>query len=75
MQKGDARNKLAISDLNSSDVHVYDVSSGSEDPLTTISTHATPVAVMRYVAAKDTLVSIDKAGKDRAGRLQGGACM
>ena len=63
MQKGDARNKLAISDLNSPEIHVYDVSSGSEEPTTTISTHSTPVAVMRYAAAKDALISIDKNGK------------
>lgn len=35
-RRGDARAKLAVSDLNSHRIHVYDVRSGSTEPLDTV---------------------------------------
>lgn len=36
MQRGEAEARLAVSDFNSGEVHVYDARSGSNDPLTTL---------------------------------------
>jgi peptidylprolyl isomerase domain and WD repeat-containing protein 1 len=64
LQKGDAASKLAISDLNSSAIHIYDVASGSEEPIASLSSlHASPVAVMRFNAAANTVISSDAKGK------------
>jgi peptidylprolyl isomerase domain and WD repeat-containing protein 1 len=63
LQKGDAASKLAISDLNSANIYVYDVASGSEEPIATLSTlHSSPVAVMRYNAPANTVISSDTKG-------------
>ena len=43
-------------------VHIYDVRSGSEEPLESFALHSSPVAVMRYNAAHDTVISIDQKG-------------
>ena len=43
-------------------VHIYDVRSGSEDPLESFAPHSSPVAAMRYNAAHDTAISIDQKG-------------
>ncbi|WIA40575.1 hypothetical protein OEZ86_013916 [Tetradesmus obliquus] len=62
-KKGDAAAKLAISDLNSPAIHIYDVASGSEEPLATLSSvHASPVAVMRFNAAANAVISSDAKG-------------
>eukprot|EP00775_Hariotina_reticulata_P004271 gene4271-4523_t len=62
-KKGDAASKLAISDLNSPTVYVYDVASGTEEPITTLSAlHSSPVAVMRYNAPVNTVISSDTKG-------------
>jgi peptidylprolyl isomerase domain and WD repeat-containing protein 1 len=64
MQKGDAASKLAISDLNSPAIHLYDVASGSEEPIASLSSlHASPVAVMRFNAAANAVISSDAKGK------------
>lgn len=62
IKKGDARSKLAISDLNSPALHIYDVRSGSDDPVAAFSSHAAPVTAMRYCPAIDTVVSTDQKG-------------
>ncbi|KAF6258211.1 hypothetical protein COO60DRAFT_1295463 [Scenedesmus sp. NREL 46B-D3] len=62
-KKGDAASKLAISDLNSPAIHIYDVASGSEEPIASLSSlHASPVAVMRFNAAANTVISSDAKG-------------
>lgn len=43
-------------------VHIYDVRSGSEDPLESFAPHSCPVAAMRYNASHDTVISIDQKG-------------
>eukprot|EP00879_Flechtneria_rotunda_P014073 GHRR01014703.1.p1 GENE.GHRR01014703.1~~GHRR01014703.1.p1 ORF type:complete len:275 (+),score=76.87 GHRR01014703.1:1677-2501(+) len=62
-QKGDAASKLAVSDLNSPAVYIYDVSTGSEEPIATLTTlHTSPVVVMKFNAAVDTVISSDTKG-------------
>eukprot|EP00878_Enallax_costatus_P002186 GHUV01002357.1.p1 GENE.GHUV01002357.1~~GHUV01002357.1.p1 ORF type:complete len:625 (+),score=138.92 GHUV01002357.1:201-2075(+) len=62
-KKGDAASKLAISDLNSPAIHIYDVASGSEEPIATLeSLHSSPVVVMAYNAAANTVISSDQKG-------------
>lgn len=62
-KRGEAQARLAISDLNSPAIHVYDVRSGSNDPLTSLSSlHRAPVTAMRYIAPFDTVVSADAKG-------------
>lgn len=51
VQKGEAQTRLAISDLNSPTIRVYDTRSGSNDPVATLELHKHPVTVMRYVGA------------------------
>ncbi|KAI8471687.1 MAG: putative cyclophilin (cyp-15) [Monoraphidium minutum] len=62
IKKGDARSKLAISDLNSPTIHIYDARSGSDEPVASVSSHAAPVTAMRYCAATDVVVSTDQKG-------------
>eukprot|EP00879_Flechtneria_rotunda_P025969 GHRR01027634.1.p1 GENE.GHRR01027634.1~~GHRR01027634.1.p1 ORF type:complete len:171 (+),score=45.70 GHRR01027634.1:718-1230(+) len=63
-KKGDAASKLAVSDLNSPAVYIYDVSTGSEEPIATLTTlHTSPVVVMKFNAAVDTVISSDTKGK------------
>ena len=63
LQKGDAASKLAITDLNSPAVYIYDVASGSEAPITQLnSLHTAPVKVMRFNAAANTVISSDEKG-------------
>ncbi|GBF99133.1 peptidyl-prolyl cis-trans isomerase [Raphidocelis subcapitata] len=62
VKPGDARSRLAISDLNSPAIHVYDVRSGSDDPVGSVTSHAAPVTAMRYCPAADIAVSTDQKG-------------
>ena len=62
IQKGDAQAKLAIADQDSTDVHVFDVRSGSSQPMETFCIHRAPVTAMRYNAQHDTVISIDERG-------------
>ena len=62
-KRGDARWKLAISDLDSPSVAVYDARSGDDAPIATLDRlHAAPVTVMRYSAATDIAISSDAKG-------------
>lgn len=62
-QRGDAKTKLAVSDLDSPAVHIYDLKSGSNDPIDTLtSLHAAPVTAMRYSERHNTVISADKKG-------------
>ena len=62
LQKGEARTRLAISDQNSPDVHVYDVRGGSDDPIHTFQPHRSPVAALAYSPVRDTCISADQSG-------------
>jgi hypothetical protein len=44
-------------------VHVYDARSGSDEPLESFQLHNAPVAVMRFNAAHDTVISVDLKGE------------
>lgn len=64
VRAGDARCRLAISDLNSPAVRVYDPRSGGavDEPVGAFEAHAAPVTAMRYCAAADIVVSADEKG-------------
>ena len=60
MQKGEAKTRLALSDLNSPSIFVYDIKSGSNDPVATLdSIHRAPVMAIKYNPVFDTVVSAD----------------
>ncbi|CAN6455359.1 unnamed protein product [Victoria cruziana] len=59
---GDIKAKLAISDMNSPYVHVYDAHSGATEPIISKQVHMAPVKVMKYNHAYDTVVSADTKG-------------
>lgn len=62
-KKGDAASKLAISDLNSPAVYIFDVASGSEAPIASLEKlHSAHVKVMRFNAAANTVISSDAKG-------------
>ncbi|KAG2431728.1 hypothetical protein HXX76_009224 [Chlamydomonas incerta] len=61
-KKGEAKARLAISDLNSGKVHVYDPRDGTDTPLAEVEVHRAPVAAMRYCAPLDLVVSTDTKG-------------
>lgn len=63
MQAGDSKTMLAVADKDSPDIHVYDVRSGSNEPVETFRVgHAAPVTVMRFNPAKDAVLSTDENG-------------
>ena len=63
LQAGDSKSRLAIADRDSPDVYVYDVKSGSNDPLETFRVgHAAPIAAMRFNAPHDAVISVDTRG-------------
>ncbi len=43
-------------------MHVYDVRSGSDEPIDSFLVHRAPVVVMRYNAVHNTVISIDQKG-------------
>ncbi|GAB4824731.1 cytochrome P450 monooxygenase 71 [Ancistrocladus abbreviatus] len=61
-KQGDVKAKLAISDRNSSFVHIYDVRSGSNEPIISKEIHLDPVKVMKYNPVFDTVISADTSG-------------
>ncbi|MEW5307627.1 MAG: hypothetical protein WDW36_010006 [Sanguina aurantia] len=62
-KKGEAQWRLAISDLDSPAIHIYDAASTSSEPITSLATlHRAPVTAMRYNAAHDTVISTDSKG-------------
>ncbi|KAK9907373.1 hypothetical protein WJX75_002432 [Coccomyxa subellipsoidea] len=61
-RRGDSNTKLAVAELDGPSVHVYDVRSGSDEPMDSFKVHRAPVTVMRYNAAHDTVISIDQKG-------------
>ena len=63
-QRGDAEQKLAVSDCDSSNIYIYDVRSGSSDSIGTVTAHSSPVTAMRYNAVYNIVISADTKGKD-----------
>lgn len=61
-RQGDVKPKLAVSDRNTSFIHVYDTHSGSVDPVISKEIHSGPVKVMKYNHAQDVVVSADAKG-------------
>ena len=61
-QKGDSKSKLAVAEKDSGKIHIYDVRSGSDEPLASFEAHRAPVVAMRYNAAHDSVVSVDQKG-------------
>lgn len=61
-RQGDVKPKLAVSDRNTSSVHIYDTHSGSNDPIISKEIHAGPVKVMKYNHAQDVVISADAKG-------------
>ncbi|KAI3995095.1 hypothetical protein MKX01_031897 [Papaver californicum] len=61
-KQGDIKAKLAISDRNSSYVHIYDTRVGTNEPIISKEIHMGPVKVMKYNHIFDTLISADEKG-------------
>ncbi|RYR79156.1 hypothetical protein Ahy_A01g004005 [Arachis hypogaea] len=61
-KQGDVKARLAISDRNSSFVHIYDARSGSNDPIISKEIHMAPIKVMRYNPVYDSVISADTKG-------------
>ncbi|KAL9416439.1 hypothetical protein AB3S75_039602 [Citrus x aurantiifolia] len=61
-KQGDVKAGLAISDRNSSFVHIYDARADSNEPLISKKVHMGPVKVMRYNPFFDTVISADDKG-------------
>ncbi|CAH9094098.1 unnamed protein product [Cuscuta epithymum] len=61
-KQGDAKAKLAVSDRNSSFVHIYDARAGSNEPIQSREIHVAPVKVMKYNHNFDTVISADEKG-------------
>lgn len=61
-KQGDVKPKLAISDRNSPDVHIYDARADSSEPIVSNKIHSGPVKVMKYNHAFDMVISVDAKG-------------
>lgn len=61
-QPGDAEAKLAIADRDSPTIHVFDIRSGSNDPVHSFAVHRAPLTAMSYNAVHDTVISLDERG-------------
>ncbi|PQQ12619.1 hypothetical protein Pyn_37994 [Prunus yedoensis var. nudiflora] len=61
-KQGDVKARLAISDRNSSFVHIFDARAGTNEPIISREIHLGPVKVMRYNPVFDTVISADQQG-------------
>ncbi|CAH2065469.1 unnamed protein product, partial [Thlaspi arvense] len=61
-KQGDVKAKLAVSEKNSSFVHIYDPRSGSNEPIASKEIHSGPIKVMKYNPVSDTMISGDTKG-------------
>ncbi|KAJ0020764.1 hypothetical protein Pint_31942 [Pistacia integerrima] len=61
-KQGDVKARLAISDRNSSFVHVYDARADSNEPIISKEIHFGSVKVMRYNPLFDAVISADAQG-------------
>ena len=65
VQKGDSKSKLAVAERDSGRIHIYDVRSGSDEPMASFEVHRAPVVAMRYNAPHDSVVSVDQKGSPK----------
>ncbi|KAL9687117.1 hypothetical protein QQ045_031513 [Rhodiola kirilowii] len=61
-EQGDVKAKVAISDRNSSFVHIYDARAGTNEPILSRQIHLGPVKAMKYNRIFDTIISADEKG-------------
>ncbi|KAF6168375.1 hypothetical protein GIB67_018215 [Kingdonia uniflora] len=61
-KQGEVKPKLAISDRNSKYIHIYDVRSGSNEPIISREIHMGPIKLMKYNHTMDTVISADGNG-------------
>ncbi|KAL2593824.1 hypothetical protein AAZV13_12G150700 [Glycine max] len=61
-KQGDVKARLAISDRNSSFVHIYDARAGTNDPIISKEIHMGPIKVMKYNPVCDSVLSADAKG-------------
>ncbi|KAL6196131.1 hypothetical protein ACLB2K_031746 [Fragaria x ananassa] len=61
-KQGDVKARLAISDRNSSSVHIFDARAGENKPLISRKIHLGPVKIMKYNHEYDTVISADEKG-------------
>jgi hypothetical protein len=71
LQRGDAKTKLAVSDLDSPAIHIFDIKSGSNEAIDTLNLHSMPVTAMRFNEPHDTVISADKRGRGQQPEGQG----
>lgn len=63
-QRGDAEQKVAVSDSASGSIHVYDIQSGggATAPVGTVKAHVAPVTTMKFNSVYNIVISADKKG-------------
>ncbi|KAH7685648.1 Cyclophilin-type peptidyl-prolyl cis-trans isomerase protein [Dioscorea alata] len=61
-KQGDVKAKLAISERNSSFVHIYDAHAGANEPIISREICMGPLEVMKYNPVYDTVISADAKG-------------
>lgn len=61
-KQGDVKARLAISDRNSSFVHIYDARAGSNEPIISKEMHLSPIKVMKFNPLYDSVISADTKG-------------
>ncbi|KAK9828550.1 hypothetical protein WJX72_000712 [[Myrmecia] bisecta] len=61
-KRGEAQAKLAVADADSPDVAVYDMRSGSAEPIKVLQLSRAPVVAMKFNVARDTVVTSDAKG-------------
>ncbi|XP_028808292.1 peptidyl-prolyl cis-trans isomerase CYP71 [Neltuma alba] len=61
-KQGDVKARLAISDRNSSFVHIYDARAGSNEPMISKEVHLSPIKVMKFNPLYDSVISADTKG-------------
>ncbi|CAI9105574.1 OLC1v1004522C1 [Oldenlandia corymbosa var. corymbosa] len=61
-KRGDIKAKLAVSDRDSSEIHIFDVRSGTNEPILSKKIHMGSVKVMKFNHVFDTVISADDKG-------------
>lgn len=61
-ERGQPEAKIAVSHITEPLIHIFDVQSGSNDPIAAVSVHYAPVTVMRYNPAYGIVISADTKG-------------
>uniref|UniRef100_A0A061RJB2 peptidylprolyl isomerase n=1 Tax=Tetraselmis sp. GSL018 TaxID=582737 RepID=A0A061RJB2_9CHLO len=62
-RRGESRLKLAISEAESSRIHVYDASTGSSEPIAAVAgSHSSPVIAMKFNEAYGCVITTDSKG-------------